>query len=107
VLAFALSFAGGAVLASLADTRMPEAFEHGRPPQRGSRPPSASCSRSSCPTCNRPLEITPKINQQAAAWDVLGLPGSRSPADTSVSEGGRPSGCSDELFGHTRGLWSR
>lgn len=30
-LAFALSFAGGAVLASLADTLMPEAFEHGRP----------------------------------------------------------------------------
>ena len=26
-----LAFAGGAVLASLADTRMPEAFEHGRP----------------------------------------------------------------------------
>ena len=31
VLAFALSFAGGAVLASLADTLMPEAFERGRP----------------------------------------------------------------------------
>lgn len=31
VLAFALAFAGGAVLASLADTLMPEAFEHGRP----------------------------------------------------------------------------
>ena len=31
VLAFPLSFAGGAVLASLADTLMPEAFEHGRP----------------------------------------------------------------------------
>jgi ZIP family zinc transporter len=31
VLAVALSFAGGAVLASLADTLMPEAFEHGRP----------------------------------------------------------------------------
>ena len=31
VLSFALSFAGGAVLASLADTLMPEAFEHGRP----------------------------------------------------------------------------
>jgi len=30
-LAFALSFAGGAVLASLADTLMPEAFERGRP----------------------------------------------------------------------------
>jgi ZIP family zinc transporter len=30
-LAFALAFAGGAVLASLADTLMPEAFEHGRP----------------------------------------------------------------------------
>ncbi len=30
-LAVALSFAGGAVLASLADTLMPEAFEHGRP----------------------------------------------------------------------------
>ena len=30
-LAFALSFAGGAVLASVADTLMPEAFEHGRP----------------------------------------------------------------------------
>ncbi|ULE35225.1 ZIP family metal transporter [Mycobacterium sp. IDR2000157661] len=30
-LALALSFAGGAVLASLADTLMPEAFEHGRP----------------------------------------------------------------------------
>ena len=30
-LAFPLSFAGGAVLASLADTLMPEAFEHGRP----------------------------------------------------------------------------
>ena len=30
-LAFGLSFAGGAVLASLADTLMPEAFEHGRP----------------------------------------------------------------------------
>ena len=29
VLAFALTFAGGAVLASLADTLMPEAFEHG------------------------------------------------------------------------------
>ena len=26
-----LAFAGGAVLASLADTLMPEAFEHGRP----------------------------------------------------------------------------
>lgn len=31
MLALALSFAGGAVLASLADTLMPEAFEHGRP----------------------------------------------------------------------------
>ena len=31
VLAVALGFAGGAVLASLADTLMPEAFEHGRP----------------------------------------------------------------------------
>lgn len=31
VLALALSFAGGAVLASLADTLMPEAFEHGKP----------------------------------------------------------------------------
>jgi ZIP family zinc transporter len=30
-LAFALAFAGGAVLASLADTLMPEAFQHGRP----------------------------------------------------------------------------
>jgi zinc transporter, ZIP family len=30
-LAFCLAFAGGAVLASLADTLMPEAFEHGRP----------------------------------------------------------------------------
>jgi ZIP family zinc transporter len=30
-LAVALGFAGGAVLASLADTLMPEAFEHGRP----------------------------------------------------------------------------
>lgn len=29
--AFALAFAGGAVLASLTDTLMPEAFEHGRP----------------------------------------------------------------------------
>lgn len=31
VLAVALGFAGGAFLASLADTLMPEAFEHGRP----------------------------------------------------------------------------
>jgi ZIP family zinc transporter len=31
VLAFFLAFAGGAVLASLADTLMPEAFEHGKP----------------------------------------------------------------------------
>jgi ZIP family zinc transporter len=31
VLAFFSAFAGGAVLASLADTLMPEAFEHGRP----------------------------------------------------------------------------
>jgi ZIP family zinc transporter len=31
VLAVALGFAGGAVIASLADTLMPEAFEHGRP----------------------------------------------------------------------------
>jgi len=31
VLAFCLAFAGGAVLASLADTLMPEAFEHGKP----------------------------------------------------------------------------
>jgi zinc transporter, ZIP family len=31
VLAVALGFAGGAVLASLADTLMPEAFERGRP----------------------------------------------------------------------------
>jgi len=31
VLAVCLAFAGGAVLASLADTLMPEAFEHGRP----------------------------------------------------------------------------
>ena len=30
-LAFPLAFAGGAVLAALADTLMPEAFEHGRP----------------------------------------------------------------------------
>jgi ZIP family zinc transporter len=30
-LAVALAFAGGAVVASLADTLMPEAFEHGRP----------------------------------------------------------------------------
>ena len=30
-LAVCLAFAGGAVLASLADTLMPEAFEHGRP----------------------------------------------------------------------------
>ncbi len=31
LLAVALGFAGGAVIASLADTLMPEAFEHGRP----------------------------------------------------------------------------
>lgn len=31
VLSVALAYAGGAVLASLADTLMPEAFEHGRP----------------------------------------------------------------------------
>ena len=31
LLALALAFAGGAVIASLADTLMPEAFEHGRP----------------------------------------------------------------------------
>ena len=31
LIAIALAFAGGAVLASLADTLMPEAFEHGRP----------------------------------------------------------------------------
>lgn len=31
ILAVAFAFAGGAVLASLADTLMPEAFEHGRP----------------------------------------------------------------------------
>jgi zinc transporter, ZIP family len=31
LLAVALAFAGGAVIASLADTLMPEAFEHGRP----------------------------------------------------------------------------
>jgi ZIP family zinc transporter len=31
VLAVALAFAGGAVLVSLADTFMPEVFEHGRP----------------------------------------------------------------------------
>ena len=31
VVAIALAFAGGAVLASVADTLMPEAFEHGRP----------------------------------------------------------------------------
>ena len=31
VLSLALGYAGGAVLASLADTLMPEAFEHGRP----------------------------------------------------------------------------
>lgn len=31
VLSILLSFAGGAVLASLADTLMPEAFEHGKP----------------------------------------------------------------------------
>jgi zinc transporter, ZIP family len=31
ILSVALAFAGGAVLASLADTLMPEAFEHGRP----------------------------------------------------------------------------
>ncbi len=31
VLAVALAFADGAVLASLADTLMPEAYEHGRP----------------------------------------------------------------------------
>ena len=31
VLSVCLAFAGGAVLASLADTLMPEAFEHGRP----------------------------------------------------------------------------
>ena len=30
-LSLALAFAGAAVLASLADTLMPEAFEHGRP----------------------------------------------------------------------------
>ena len=30
-LAFVLAFAGGAVLAALADTLMPEAFEHGAP----------------------------------------------------------------------------
>ncbi|HEV3496272.1 MAG TPA: zinc permease, partial [Actinomycetes bacterium] len=30
-LAFPLAFAGGAVLAALADTLMPEAFERGRP----------------------------------------------------------------------------
>jgi zinc transporter, ZIP family len=30
-LSFVLAFAGGAVLAALADTLMPEAFEHGRP----------------------------------------------------------------------------
>jgi ABC-type spermidine/putrescine transport system permease subunit II len=31
LLAICLAFAGGAVLASLADTLMPEAFEHGKP----------------------------------------------------------------------------
>ncbi|MFW5697219.1 MAG: ZIP family metal transporter, partial [Fimbriimonadaceae bacterium] len=31
VLGFLLAFAGGAVLSSLADTLMPEAFEHGKP----------------------------------------------------------------------------
>ncbi len=31
ILSFMLAFAGGAVLASLADTLMPEAFEHGKP----------------------------------------------------------------------------
>jgi len=31
LLSFLLAFAGGAVLASLADTLMPEAFEHGKP----------------------------------------------------------------------------
>jgi ZIP family zinc transporter len=31
LLAFFLAYAGGAVLASLADTLMPEAFEHGKP----------------------------------------------------------------------------
>ena len=30
-LSIALGYAGGAVLAALADTLMPEAFEHGRP----------------------------------------------------------------------------
>ncbi len=30
-LSFILAFAGGAVVAALADTLMPEAFEHGRP----------------------------------------------------------------------------
>ena len=51
-LAFALSFAGGAVLASLADTLTPEAFERGRPLTPW--PPRSTFSwRSSCRTCDR------------------------------------------------------
>ena len=34
VVAFVLSFAGGAILTMLADTMMPEAFEHGRQARR-------------------------------------------------------------------------
>jgi ZIP family zinc transporter len=45
VLAVALAYAGGAVLASLADTLMPEAFEHGRPLNS-----FATAAGSSCPS---------------------------------------------------------
>ena len=48
VLAVALAFAGGAVLASLADTLMPEAFEQGRPLNA-----FATCAPgSSCRSCS-------------------------------------------------------
>jgi zinc transporter, ZIP family len=56
-LAFPLAFAGGAVLASLADTLMPEAFERGRPlnafataPGSSSPSPSRRCSSRQHPT---------------------------------------------------------
>ena len=97
-----LAFAGGEVLASLADTLMPEAFEHGRPLNSRRQWP-ASCRRSSSaverherrasptqrPRCNLSLDL----RFSATARRLAGIL--------------RPSLAERRRAGGTRNSWSR
>lgn len=72
--AFVLAFAAGAVLTMLADTMMPEAFEHGRAGSPGWPPRSASWSPSPSPTSNRGAERTRPPGAPPDA-DMVWVPG--------------------------------